>query len=190
MIRGLIAGAVVITAAGCTPTQPISQSLYGEHYYTCCTLRFDEDRNNSDANYAHPFNGMTLPIGTPVTVTHIGSEWVELTPPDQPPVRLFYRFGGERMSPTDWYHLILLPADPTAKLATMPEWIAAAIRAGQLVPGMTRAQAIMARGYPPFHQTPDLNADEWTYYYSRSLVDHVHFKDGVISAIDPGPVGS
>ena len=54
MIRVALAAAVV-TATGCTPMQPISQSLYGEHYYTCCTLRCDEDRNNSDANHTHPF---------------------------------------------------------------------------------------------------------------------------------------
>ena len=41
------------------------------------------------------------------------------------------------------------------------------IRTGKASPGMTRQGVIYAIGYPPPHVTPDIDADQWTYWKSR-----------------------
>jgi len=55
------------------------------------------------------------------------------------------------------------------------------------MPGMTKWEAATARGYPPFHRTTSPDADEWTYYESRDVVDVVQFVNGHIASITPGP---
>jgi hypothetical protein len=52
---------------------------------------------------------------------------------------------------------------------------------------MTKWEAAAARGYPPFHRTTSPDADEWTYYESRDVVDVVQFVNGHIASITPGP---
>jgi hypothetical protein len=37
-----------------------------------------------------------------------------------------------------------------------------------------------------FHRTPGLEADDWLYYESPTVVDHVHFVAGKIASIEHG----
>ena len=38
---------------------------------------------------------------------------------------------------------------------------------GEMRLGMTKAEVIMTRGYPPAHKTPDIDYDRWIYWTSR-----------------------
>jgi hypothetical protein len=42
-----------------------------------------------------------------------------------------------------------------------------AIRSGIVVRGMTRKAVIVSFGYPPEHQTPDMNSDNWYYWRNK-----------------------
>ncbi len=53
--------------------------------------------------------------------------------------------------------------DPRDKIAAYPEPVRNAIRAGRVLPGMTREQAEIAVGRPRVDFVPDLNATEWRY---------------------------
>ena len=59
------------------------------------------------------------------------------------------------------------------------------IMQGTLAVGMSKEAALIARGYPPSHKTPSLDADTWRYwnfkegYTSETIL--VHFKKGRIS---------
>ncbi len=57
-----------------------------------------------------------------------------------------------------------------------------AIRAGTMRLGMTKEQVVMARGYPPGHQTGSLELDSWKYWSSRFVVQTIVFSDGVLTA--------
>ena len=50
-----------------------------------------------------------------------------------------------------------------------------AIRKGQLVEGMCREAVLIARGYPPNHETPSLDADVWHYWEGRFVKELVRF---------------
>ncbi|MDF9826668.1 hypothetical protein M2103_001668 [Ereboglobus sp. PH5-5] len=56
------------------------------------------------------------------------------------------------------------------------------IRNGELRIGMTKEEAIMARGWPPAHKTGSLTRDTWTYWSSRFVTQAVVFKDGKLDA--------
>jgi len=50
-----------------------------------------------------------------------------------------------------------------------------AIRKGQLVEGMCKEAVLIARGYPPSHETPSLDADVWYYWEGRFVKEVVRF---------------
>lgn len=59
-----------------------------------------------------------------------------------------------------------------------------AIRNGEIKTGMSKQAVILARGYPPSHQTPKLGADKWKYWNSRFGTINVYFENGKVSKIE------
>jgi len=58
--------------------------------------------------------------------------------------------------------------DPNVALRDMPPKVREAIKAARIARGMTRAQVLMAVGYPIASATPELNAPLWRYWTSGS----------------------
>lgn len=50
-----------------------------------------------------------------------------------------------------------------------------AIREGKLVVGMSKQAVLIARGYPPSHRTPSIDANAWLYWENRFRKKLVHF---------------
>ncbi|OGR20004.1 MAG: hypothetical protein A2X81_00615 [Desulfobacterales bacterium GWB2_56_26] len=57
----------------------------------------------------------------------------------------------------------------------------AAIKNGVLRFGMTKDQVLMARGYPPAHETPSLDLDSWKYWSNRFVIQTIVFENGVLA---------
>ena len=51
------------------------------------------------------------------------------------------------------------------------------------MPGMSREGVILAVGYPPEHQTPSLEADQWSYWRNSHSRFQVYFVGGLVSGI-------
>ncbi len=51
------------------------------------------------------------------------------------------------------------------------------IEAGSIAPGMRKSAVIVARGYPPSHETPSLLRDQWKYWKNRWDTIIVSFKN-------------
>jgi hypothetical protein len=49
------------------------------------------------------------------------------------------------------------------------------IRSGQIVPGMTKAEVLIARGYPPDNATISTDVDTWKYWQSKFNTILVYF---------------
>jgi hypothetical protein len=58
------------------------------------------------------------------------------------------------------------------------------IKSGTLRRGMTKYQVLLARGYPPGHETPSLESDTWTYWSSRFSSHILVFSNGLLTT-DP-----
>jgi hypothetical protein len=97
--------------------------------------------------------------------------------------RLAFKFGKAQMPAEKWFRSVLLDEDPRVAFRRWPAEAVEEISAGRLALGMTKEQAVMARGYPPFHRTAGLEADEWLYYASPGFVDRVQFVGGRIASI-------
>lgn len=50
-----------------------------------------------------------------------------------------------------------------------------AIKAGKLVPGMSKKAVVIALGFPPEHKTASLNSNTWVYWFSRFKKTSVNF---------------
>ncbi|WP_101926118.1 MULTISPECIES: outer membrane protein assembly factor BamE domain-containing protein [Luteimonas] len=141
--------------------------------YLCCNLRSDGNWI-SDSNYAE--NGKrVIPAGTPVSITGYGRQRVHL------------RIDGEKHSIGNDYSRDLdldafarryvVTEDPNVTLATYPAKIQDAIQRAKITPGMTRAQVLMALGYPISSENPDLASNLWRYWLSSFAEFQVQFDE-------------
>ena len=63
----------------------------------------------------------------------------------------------------------------------LPDEVASAIRNGDMRKGMTKELVLLARGYPPAHETPSIEGDRWVYWSSRFVKQTVIFVNGRLS---------
>jgi hypothetical protein len=170
--------------------QPVSPTqLVGRDLFLCCNLVFDSDLEATDSGYLlkDDEGRVVLPAGTPVHVTRTKKNWVEFTAEGFDGLyTLYLEYGEPTITATQFFPLVLQGDDPRTQLSAFPADVQAAIRDGRLLYGMTRAQAVMARGYPPFHQTADVGSPTWLYYDDGDVGQYVGFTDGRISLIKVG----
>jgi len=60
---------------------------------------------------------------------------------------------------------------------------AKAIKNANVLIGMTKKEVLLARGYPPFHATPSLDADQWKYWHHKFSTAYVVFKNGKVLGV-------
>lgn len=157
---GLIAVAAVLALGACKTTETTLASPL-QQGYTCCNLRYDGDWI-SDSNYA---NLPMIPAGTPIKVLSYGRDRAHVDLGGKP-FRLGHDYGRAEESTERWVSKIVVSADPKPQLAAYPRQIQAAIRAGQVMKGMTREQVIMSVGYPLTSENRSLDAPVWRLWWS------------------------
>jgi hypothetical protein len=193
--RGLlhqwITGVALGVTAGCAGQQlPIDLGPVGNERYLCCNMRFNLAHEASDANYERYREGDTrLMAGAKVRLVEVRGSTVTFQPVDGSSVTytLVFEHGRANQSAQHYFEKILPTTDPMASMNTVRGDLAAKMREGRLVDGMTKAQTLLTRGYPPAHHTPSLDADEWIYYQTPLFVDRVHFVDDRIQSITTTP---
>ena len=159
------------TASGDLPTFPRSG-------FTCCNLRQDGE-SISDSSAAD------LPIfkaGTPVTVLGYGRNRANLDVEGKPMV-LDHEYGRDQEVLDTWVNKVVVSDDPRPRIASWPANIQAAVRAGKVMRGMTRQQALVAVGYPRANATKSIDEEVWHLWLSRGEYQ-LHFgADGKIATI-------
>ena len=146
-------------------------NMVGGEYFTRHALRQENNRWRS-TNYGR---GTLVPINTTVRVDDITSSAIMLTiVASGKPLKLSniekYTGGG-----------VDLLAERT--LSTEPTDLSGfefqkEIKVGRLRLGMTKEEAILARGYPPVHRTYSTEDDRWVYQQNRFATQTVVFADG------------
>lgn len=131
--------------------------------YTCCNLHFDKDRI-SDVNWTH---APMILAGAPIRVLSYGTNEANVEI-DGKPFVIAHEYGRKQESVEQFVRKIVVPTNPAQKIATWPESVRNAVRAGTVVNGMTREQVIVSVGYPPTHRTPSLDAPVWNHWQSRA----------------------
>jgi hypothetical protein len=141
--------------------------------YLCCNF-FNDGSWVNDINYRSERHKL-IPAGTPVKVLGYG-RWRINVEIDGKKLDIGNDFS--RTIPLEaWAQRIVVPEDPTKALAGAPRKIQDAVRDAKLLPGMTRAQVLLAVGWPPLSYNKDLEAPAWEYWVTRSYVVQVVWDD-------------
>ena len=179
---------MLLLAAACgkpAVTRPVANPLR----YLCCNLHYD-GREITDINY---LRGKVLPFGSRVHILGVAKDRVEFEAPGQPAITLVLQHGVGRITMDEYVARIFLLDDPYARLPRLPpdaEQARAIDRArrrieeGTVTVGMTRAEVLMAIGYPPADHTPSLDAATWRYWVAPHDTFDVHFDGDVVSRMD------
>ncbi len=155
------------SAAADARSQPLSEG------FLCCNMHSDGSWI-SDVNYVVGAK-QTIAAGTPIRVTGFGR------------YRVLIEFDGQKQAIGNDYsrtvkmeefaQRYVVAQDPTAALRSAPPKVREAAKSGRITRGMTRAQVLMAVGYPIASATPDLDAPLWRYWASRSAEYQVFWGD-------------
>ena len=160
--------------AGAAPPAPAHHMVGGE-YFTRHGLRQEKHRWRS-TNYGR---GALVPINTKVRVDDITSSTIKLT----------IVASGERLKLANIAKYTGGGTDVLAErtLSSEPTDLSGFefqkdIKVGRLRLGMTKEEAILARGYPPVHRTYSTEDDRWIYQQNRFVTQTVVFADGKLVA--------
>jgi hypothetical protein len=131
--------------------------------YTCCNMRYEPGGDwINELSYSH----MTLiPLGTPAAVKSYGRNRANVDLGGKA-MRVGQDYTREALSLEQYMTRWIVAQDPRIKLATFPNNIQDAIKAGRIVDGMTKEQIIMSVGYPLTQENPSMDAPMWRMWVS------------------------
>ena len=180
--------------AGC-PGPKVESPLNGQFRYTCCNIRYEKNEI-TDVNY---LQGGIMPFGTRVQIIEVKKNAVKFLPEGHPEMTLVYRHGKKVYPFEQYLDRIFLTEPPRLAAASAPaatskkkKGAAAAapgnkfakqIEQGIVEPGMTKADVLLAIGYPPAHRTASIEQPIWTYWRNRWDVFMVYFDGDKVDRI-------
>jgi hypothetical protein len=146
----------------------------GREYYTRYTSKYEGDEH-SGTNY---WVGETLPINTKVQLVKVSLGRFTLKRLDTG--AKIDVVNVEKYTKRDTLQLAReMLADQPTHIDLYGKEMADAISSGTPRLGMTKTQVLLARGYPPSHETPSLDGPNWKYWNNR-WVTHLFVFDGNI----------
>lgn len=159
----------VIPSIAPLPIEPV----VGQDYVTRFTFRHEKNEHVT-TNYGR---GLVVPINTPVKLVSMSGSLLVLRRTDtgqEIKVKNEEKYTKKSIKEIA---AIMLASDKTP-IEQLPEPFASAIRSGEMRKGMTKELVLMARGYPPAHETPSIEGDRWVYWSSRFVKQTIVFTDG------------
>ena len=145
--------------------------MVGGEYFTRHGLRQENNRWRS-TNYGR---GTLVPINTKVRVDEITSSTIRLTIVASGKALKLSNIEKYTGGGTDVLAERTLSTEPTDLSGFKFQ---KDIRVGRLRLGMTKEEAILARGYPPVHRTYSTEDDRWVYWQNRFVTQTILFADG------------
>jgi hypothetical protein len=153
-------------------------AVKGDKLYTQFSL-FYEDKVHRTTNYR---SGVFVPINTEVTFVKAKKKEIDVLLPDGTNLKIenVEKYSGENINGIFHRTLGKTPAD----LARFSAKEKASIEAGEVEPGMSKEAVIASLGYPPKHQTPTLNGNQWRYWRDTFATFVVHFEDDKVKDVE------
>jgi hypothetical protein len=150
--------------------------VVGQDYFTRYTFHEEKDEHIT-TNYSR---GAVVPINTLVKLRSMsGSKLVLKRADNGQSITVKNEEQYTKKSIAEVARL-MLSADKTP-LEKLPDEVATAVRVGEMHKGMTKELVLMARGYPPAHETPSTDGDRWVYWSSRFVKMTILFSNGRLS---------
>jgi hypothetical protein len=151
--------------------------------YTCCNLHYSGDWV-SDLNYG---SDALIPAGSPIRIVDYG-RWRLITEVDGKKIRIGLDYGRSKETLAQFARKLTVDKDLRFRMASFPSPVQDAIRAGKVMPGMSKEQVVMAVGFPARHETPTVDAPSWKFWYTSRIQYTVQFDEsGRVKAVDVDP---
>jgi hypothetical protein len=155
---------------------PKADVATGKDYFTRYTFR-EEKNEHKTTNYAR---GNVIPINTPVKLVSMSGSKLTLRRLDTGQEIKVENEDKFTKKSIPEIAALMLSAEKTP-IEKLPEEVASAVRNGDMRKGMTKELVLLARGYPPAHETPSLDNDRWVYWSSRFVKQTIVFVNGRLS---------
>jgi hypothetical protein len=166
-------------ASSCLQGAKVESPLTGQYRYTCCNMRYEKPEI-TDVNYQQ---GAILPYGTRVQIVEVKKNAVRFQPDGHPEITLVYRHGRKIYPFEQYLDRVFLTDDPRRSKKKISAKVAKQIEQGLVEPGMTKAEVLMAIGYPPAHRTASTESPIWTYWRNRWETYVVYFDGDKVDRI-------
>lgn len=127
--------------------------------YTCCNLRLSSGWISSNT----VVSGALLPAGEAVSIDSMQRAYYAQGTVGSKRVSLRNDTARDKEETLRWIRRIVVAEDPRLQAASWPQDVQNAVRSARVIKGMTRAQVLMALGYPSLADTPDPEAATWRY---------------------------
>lgn len=188
---GIFVLGALLLISGCTSTY-ISEDhelkeMIGQTYYTTCDLHADP-ANGHLYSVNYQIAGSLIPWGTELTIDSASGKKVVFA--DDKGKRIPYFIHDRTRGATSLSaHLKrFLSKDISAlkrKVTAMSSIDKDGIKAGMILPGMTKEAVLVAAGYPPEFVCKDpMESDVWTYWRNRFVTFNVFFdKNGKVKSV-------
>ncbi|MDF1615323.1 hypothetical protein [Desulfurivibrio dismutans] len=173
----LLAGAMMLlTMLLLTPAAAADDDVY----YTQVGMWADQGVRVMATNYKR---GTFIPVNTEVRINRVTRRAIEFTVPSLNDQRI-QLVNVPNHTQVNYQELqdrtfSRQPVDLARFNPDMLDYI----QRGDVEPGMTREEVIATRGYPPGHETPSLDMDQWRYWEHRFGTKMVRFEDGKVAEI-------
>lgn len=152
---------------------PLINPVAGQEYFLRSTLHF-EGGEHVGTNYAR---GIVVPINTRVKIDTIKANSISLhrvDTGDKMDIKNVEKYTRKTVGELARLYFSDVPTPLERLPADLADWI----RRGEMRKGMTKEQVLMARGYPPVHETPSVESDRWVYWSSRFVHQTIVFSNG------------
>lgn len=151
---------------------PEANPEIGKRYFTRVTF-FHEGGKHIATNYSR---GAVVPINTEVEYVKSKKKFFEIALVDTGETITMVNvpeYTNETTASLPSRYL----SEQKTQLEKLPEDVVTAVETGELRLGMTKELALMTRGFPPAHVTPNTKMDRWTYWSSRFVQLTVVFRN-------------
>ncbi|MDQ2069227.1 hypothetical protein [Natronospira bacteriovora] len=170
--------ALVLLLSACAGGSPI-QHHEGKTVYTQITIWADGNQHLA-TNYRV---GYQIPVNTRVEILDSNRDAIVINVPDiNRNVRIVNVPGYTNLDIEGIYDRYF--SDSRVNLNRFDAATREAIEKGEPKEGMSRDAVVMARGYPPAHQTPSLDQNTWTYWRNRFARQVVTFSGDSVSELE------
>ncbi|MDD2661364.1 MAG: hypothetical protein PHY54_17065 [Methylococcales bacterium] len=151
----------------------------GGVYYTQFVIRY-EDGAHLTTNYRR---GEMIPVNTPVRLLNITNKTIEVQI-NNSSQKLLIKNVEKHTGDNVYRAFDKLFSKKKINLSRFTPLESTQIDKGTVANGMSKAAVIVAIGYPPVTQTPNLDSNKWVYWSGRFNRFNVYFTDGKVSKIE------
>jgi hypothetical protein len=147
--------------------------------FACCNLRYDDDWIGDGPYTSLPF----VPAGARIKFVEWGRKRANVLVEGRK-MSIGLDYADKLVTREQFAKTMIVDEDPRPKIAAWPPEVQAAVKAGKVIPGMTREQVIVSLG-PPRADLGGAEAKEWSYWVAEHEEFTVVFgDDGKVRSVE------